>query len=305
MPWVHHFSDLLNKDEIKALAKAVHDEMYSIENTLKRRGYVYAREGDIKNVILPSTHSAIDKLYGYMASRTFRNVLKKMARKKSSIQQADFKADCEATKLKEYFHFLESSGILNKESPSSFILTLDINDFGYTLEWYVAELFKRELGCTAAWDVCVEGTSVGGDFDVLARVEAELAYVETKSASPDNITDSEVRHFLQRDQELDPDMSIFLVDSRDDLSGLVSRFEDIITPAVVEDAVIRDPNYHHKIHQLPDFGGIYHTLRRIFIVGSEPTILTSLRRCLGYYFAIVTHSTYLSRSKRMNFLSRE
>jgi hypothetical protein len=290
--------------QIKALAKAVHDEMYSIENTLKRRGYAYAREGDAKNVIMPSTQSAIDRLYGYMASRTFRNILKKMIRKKTSLQQVDFEADCEPTKLKEYFDFLESSGILNKESNSSFVLALDISDFGHTLEWYVAELFKRELGCTAAWDVSVEGINVGGDFDVLARVEAELACVETKSALPGNIPDSEIRHFLQRDQELDPDMSIFLVDSRDDLSDLVARFEDIITPAVVEDAVIRDPNYRHKIYKLSDFGGIYHTLRRIFIVNSEPSILTSLRRCLNYYFAIVTHSTYLSRSNRMNFLSR-
>lgn len=290
--------------QIKALAKAVHDEMYSIENTLKRRGYTYAREGDPKNVIMPSTQSAIDRLYGYMASRTFRNILKKMIRKKSSLQQADFEADCDPTKLKEYFDFLESSGILNKESNSSFVLALNISDFGHTLEWYVAELFKRELGCTAAWDVSVKGINVGGDFDVLARVEAELACVETKSALPGNIPDSEIRRFLQRDQELDPDMSIFLVDSRDDLSDLVARFEDIITPAVVEDAVIRDPNYRHKIYKLSDFGGIYHTLRRIFIVNSEPSILTSLRRCLNYYFAIVTHSTYLSRSNRMNFLSR-
>lgn len=288
--------------QIKALAKAVHDEMYSIENTLKRRGYIYAGEGDTKNVILPSTQSAMDRFYGYMASRTFRNVLKKMARKKSSIKQADFGADCEPTRLQEYFDFLEGSDILNKELPSSFIITLDVGDFGYTLEWYVAELFKRELGCTAAWGVCINGINVGGDFDVLARVEAELAYVETKTAAPDNISNSEIRHFLQRDQELDPDISIFLIDTRDDLSGLVARFEDIITPAVVEDAVIRDPNYHHEIHQPPDFGGIYHTLRRIFIVNSEPSILTSLRHCLNYYFAIVTHSTYLSRDKRMNFL---
>ena len=289
--------------QIKALAKAVHDEMYSIENTLKRRGYVYAHKGDTKNVIMPSIQSVADRLYKYLASRTFRNILKKMVQRKSGIQQVDFEADCEPTKLKEYFHFLESSGILDKGSPSSFVLSLDVNDFGYTLEWYVAELFKRELGCTSAWHVSVKGVGVGGDFDVLARVEAELTYVETKSASPDKITDSEIRHFLQRDQELDPDMSIFLVDSRDDLSGLVSRFEDVITPAVIEDAHSSDPSYHHEIHQLPDFGGIYHTLRRIFIINSKPSILTSLRRCLNYYFAIVTHSTYLSRSKRMDFLS--
>jgi hypothetical protein len=302
---IYHSNSLFTRGQIKALAKAVHDEMYSTENTLKRRGYLYAREGDLKNVVLPGTPSGVDRFYVYMASRTFRNVLKKATRKKNNIQRADFESDCEQTKLQEYLDFLEGSSILIKESPLSFNLVLDINDFGYTLEWYVAELFKRELGCTAAWDVRVEGIGAGGDFDVLARVEAELAWVETKSASPGNISDSEIRHFLQRDQELDPDISIFLVDSRDDLSGLVTRFEDIITPAMVEDAAIKDPSYRHNIDRLPDFGGIYHTLRRIFIVSSEPSILTSLRRCLNYYFAIVIHSAYWSRSKRMNFLSRQ
>jgi hypothetical protein len=44
----------LTENETRAVAKAVHDEMYSIENTLKRRGYVYAGEGDIKNLLLPN-----------------------------------------------------------------------------------------------------------------------------------------------------------------------------------------------------------------------------------------------------------
>ena len=288
--------------QIKALAKAVHDEMYSVENTLKRRGYVYAGGGRVGNVILPCRESDIDRFFKYMGSRTFRQILKKIITKKSNIYQADFAAECSPNKLKEYLGFLESSSVLTKQSVSSFSLALDVDDFGYTFEWYVSELFKRELNCTAEWGVRVKNISIGGDFDVLARVEAELAYVETKSASPESISSSEIEHFLQRDQELDPDISILLVDTRDDLSNLVARFEEIITPAEVEDGAISDPDYRHNIQQHLDFGGIYHTLRRIFIIKSEPTILTNLRRCLNYYFAIVTHSTYLSRSKRMNFV---
>lgn len=288
--------------QIKALAKAVHDEMYSIENTLKRRGYMYVGEGRAENVILPCRQSDIDRFFRYMRSRTFRQILKKIITKKCNIQQADFAAECSLKKLREYLDFLESSSILTRQSVSSFSLALDVDDFGYTFEWYVSELFKRELRCTAEWGVRVKNISIGGDFDVLARVEAELAYVETKSASPESISSSEIEHFLQRDQELDPDISILLVDTRDDLSNLVARFEEIITPAEVEDGAINDPDYRHNIQQHLDFGGIYHTLRRIFIIKSEPAILTNLRHCLNYYFAIVTHSIYLSRSKRMNFV---
>lgn len=291
----------LSKDEIKALAKAVHDEIYSIESTLKRRGFIYAGEGRKENLILPSSQNDMDGFFQHMASRTFRNILKEMVKKKRDIRQNDFEAECNLAKLQEYFDFLERSGILNKESPSSFCLALNINDFGYTLEWYVAELFKRELGCTAAWGVRVKDIREGGDLDVLARVEGELAYVETKSASPKDITEAEIRHFLQRDQHFDPDISVFLVDTRDDLSGLVTRFEGIITLVEVKDGA--DPNRRHKIEKLADFGGIYFTLRRIFIIHSKPSILTNLRRCLNYYFTILPHVTYFSREKRMNFTS--
>ncbi len=288
--------------QIKALAKVVHDEMYSIENTLKRRGYVCAGKGHAENVILPCRQSDIDRFFRYMGSRTFRQILKKIINKRCDIYHADFATECSPMKLREYLGFLENSSILTKQSVSSFSLALSVDDFGYTFEWYVSELFKRELSCTAEWGIRVKNINVGGDYDVLARVEAQLVYVETKSASPESISSSEIKHFLQRDQELDPDISIFLVDSRNDLSNLVTRFEEIITPIVVEDATIRNPDYHYKIQQHLDFGGIFHLSRRIFIIRSKPAILTNLRHCLNYYFAIVTHSSYWSRSKRMNFV---
>ena len=100
--------------QIKALAKAVHDEMYSIENTLKRRGYVYAGEGRAENVILPCIQSNIDRFFRYMGSRTFRQILKKIITKKCNIHQADFAAECSPKKLREYLGFLESSSILTK-----------------------------------------------------------------------------------------------------------------------------------------------------------------------------------------------
>lgn len=283
------------RGDIEALAKEVHDEMYSIENTLKRRGYVYVGEGRIENVVLPKRERDIDTLYQHMDSRTFRNVLKKIVTQKRDIGQADLGAGCSATKLQEYIRFLESSGILNEQSPSSFSFALDMDDFGYTLEWYVAELFKRELACTAAWGVRVGDVGVGGDFDVLARVEAHLAYVETKTTVPEHISEREIRHFLQRDHDFEPDITIFLVDTGDNLSSLVGQFEKILTAAVG-----RGPHFEpHK-----DFSGIYHCVPRIFIVNSEPSILTSLRRCLNYYFAIVTHSTYFSPERPIDFLAR-
>jgi hypothetical protein len=291
-----------DQSQIKAIAKAVHDEMYSIENTLKRRGYVYKGEGNLNNVILPNSKADTKRFFEYMGSRTFRNILKKCAEEKQGIQLNNPKYICSQTRLQEYFHFLETSGILVKESKSSFSFSPNVNNFGHTLEWYVSELFKNDLGCTSSWGVRVEDIDMGGDLDVLARIEASLVYVETKSSSPSNISESEIRNFLQRDQNFDPNMSIFLVDTRNDLDSLIKRFEDIINEADIKQRPNRDPNFRDKIEKPPEYPGIYFTSRRVFITNSKPSPLTQLRRCLNYYFTILPTQTYFSREGRLNYI---
>jgi len=290
--------------EIKKLAKIVHDEMYSIENTLKRRGYIYAGEGQLDNILLPKNASNVDKYFFYMGSCTFRKLLKKMVGKNTGISYDEFEKDCGTAKRTEYLDFLVQSGILSKDNSGFYNLAVNVNDYGHTLEWYVSELFKRELGCTSAWGVAVEAVGAGGDFDVLARIESQLAYVETKCSTPNKISTSDVCHFLQRDQDLDPDISIFLIDTEDDISELIARFEDVMTPTIARDSNIKDSNFHYRIEQLSDFGNINHFLRRVFLINSKPSILTNIRYCLNYYFAIVTHSIYASRSRRMDFVPK-
>jgi hypothetical protein len=290
-----------SQEEIKTFAKAVHDEMYSIENTIKRRGYVYIGEGDERDVILPKGKSNINEYFKLMKSRTFRSILKKCLDKKTELQLNDFKPGCDQNKLMEYINYLENSGIICKKSQSTYDFSLNINNFGHTLEWYIAELFKRELGCTAGWGIRVEDIDTGGDFDILARIESSLAYIETKS-SPNNISESEIRHFLHRDQHFNPNISIFLVDTRNDLSNLILKFENIITEAEIEQEHKRDANYHHKIEQPTEIHGVYFTLRRVFITNSEPSILTKLRYCLKYYSTILPNLTFWSREVPLNFI---
>jgi len=51
----------------------------------------------------------------------------------------------------------------------------------------------------------------------LAGLSPTLLYVETKSSRPEEIEDTEIKHFLQRGVELAPDLAILLVDTDDDL----------------------------------------------------------------------------------------
>ena len=51
----------------------------------------------------------------------------------------------------------------------------------------------------------------------MAWLPRTLLYVETKSSRPEEIEDTEIKHFLQRGVELAPDLAILLVDTDDDL----------------------------------------------------------------------------------------
>ena len=51
----------------------------------------------------------------------------------------------------------------------------------------------------------------------MAWLPPTLLYVETKSSRPEEIEDTEIKHFLQRGVELAPDLPILLVETDDDL----------------------------------------------------------------------------------------
>ncbi len=286
---------ILTRQQIAALARAVHDEIYSIENTLKRRGYRYAGHGSARSLLFPTDlpPQKLDDFYRHMKSRTFRTILKSIV-EDGTASRADWLTGCTDATLSKYLDFLISQGVITCEAPGdSYSLATHGAAFGPTLEWYIAELFKRELASTADWGVRIEKFKPGGDFDVMARVESELVWIEAKSVRPRDVKETHVRHFLQRDQSLDPDMSVFLVDSDDDLSVLVAKFEGVLGEARAG-----------SVERLEDFGGVCHLLRRVFITNSDPSILTNLRHCLNYYFAVLKHSAYVFRDPRIDFLSK-
>ena len=73
-----------------------------------------------------------------------------------------------------------------------------------------------ELHESAAWSVKLAEVPYG-NFYVLAWLPPTVLYVETKSYRPEEIEDTEIKHFLQRGVELAPDLAILLVDTDDDL----------------------------------------------------------------------------------------
>ena len=103
---------------------------------------------------------------------------------------------------------------LIEDVPGGFRLSRrPIKSFGETLEWFVAEIFKREFSTEAIWGIRFKRPKVGGDYDIIAKVDGSILYMEVKSSPPKQIYQNEIAAFFDRVTDLSPEISIFFVDT--------------------------------------------------------------------------------------------
>jgi hypothetical protein len=130
----------------------------------------------------------------------------------------------------------------------------------------------------------------GGDFDVLAWLPPALVYVETKSSAPRQIPDGDLLNFMQRGDELAPDVAVLLVDTTDDLSNLLSRLFELMLPTMRRSNRVTDEAWRPErpfIRPQPGYEGISWGMRRYYVTNARPSIVKQLRRVLRHYNARV------------------
>src|SRR4030066_287390 len=75
-----------------------------------------------------------------------------------------------------------------RKEPYGFRLTIGpIKSFGETLEWFLSKVFKVEFAAEAIWGIRFKRPRVGGDYDLIAKVEGKILYMEIKSSPPNQI----------------------------------------------------------------------------------------------------------------------
>ena len=197
----------------------------------------------------------------------------------------------------EYVGFLVELGVA-EISDDEIRLTRTINNIGPTLEWYVADMCQREFAGSADWSVKLADFQYG-DCDVIAWLPPTLVYIETKSSRPSEVSDSELKHFLQRGVELAPELAILLIDTDDDLeaTGFLERLFNLMIPPVRLASRISDPDWRPEkrfIAPAQGFPGVSFGHMRYYVTNSEPSIEGQLRRCLRHYQTQVKgHSFYI------------
>ena len=249
------------REEVKRLRQALNRLTPSLETILKRRGFrVYKRE-PADNLLVPDDpfrDSFFEKLHKYSFRLLLRDVIKHQDR--FTLEQVTRYST--ARVIRSYLGYLRDIRLIEEGAAGYVLSPRPVTSFGPTLEWYIAELLKREFGAEVFWGVKFKRPKVGGDYDVLAKLDGSLLYVEVKSSPPKQVTDSEVAAFLDRVEDLAPELSIFLMDTE-------LRMKDKLVPMFEQELARRQtaPPPVVRIER-----ELFHIGDRIYIVNAKENI---------------------------------
>jgi hypothetical protein len=262
------------REELRALRVSTGRGPTSLEEVLRRRGIAVARSNPENDLLFPSRLSArmVQRLYDLLKKYSFRLFVRDVITHRNHLTEKGLTRFCSRKTAGEYLEVLSQARVLQATGRRGYRLTKNVQSFGPTLEWFVAQVFQREFCSPALWGVRLLDMAPGGDYDVLALVEGDLLYVEVKSSPPKHIERREINAFLERVGELIPNAALFFVDTE-------LRMKDKIALMFEEEFRRRGRAPH--LRRLVD--ELFLCDDRIFLVNSRPGIVSSLGRCLRYW----------------------
>jgi len=153
--------------------------------------------------------------------------------------------------------------------------------FGSTLEWFIAEVFKKEFVSPAIYGVSVKKTPSGGDYDVIASWNQRLVYVEAKSSPPKGVELNEISSFFSRMDDILPEVAFLFNDTQLRMKDkLVVMFEEEL-----EERYGRESKMLYPVQRL--IGELFHVQNHIFIVNSKKDVVENFQYCLKHYLRYV------------------
>jgi hypothetical protein len=222
-----------------------------------------------------SPHAFFDRF----GDNTFRKLLRAIFSESCTYEKLI--SICSRQKLDDHLSFMNEQEIIvqNGELLSKAPQYQHIKGLGHTLEWYVAEWFRTSLKAPARHGVTVKEVADGGDLDVVAFVDGLRIMVECKSGKPTNITETQLRLFLQRADEFSPEIAILLLDTESDIAGQIeimnkiSRNGDLLSPQNKQSS-------------------LYWGFRCVYVVNAKDSIEASLYSVLRLYHTKIKHLSF-------------
>lgn len=260
------------RDEVKRLRRTLNELTPPLDMLLKRRGFRVYKKEPPDDLLVPDEPFR-DGFYANLHKYSFRLFLRDVIKHQDRFTLEEVTRYSTTRVIRTYLNFLIDIRLINEGDAGFTLSHRPITSFGPTLEWYVAELLRREFGAEALWGVKFRRPNVGGDYDVLAKLDGSLLYIEVKSSPPKQVTDSEVVAFLDRVQDLSPEFSVFLMDTELRMKDkLVPMFEQALAKRHVQPpAVVR---IERELFGVRD---------RLFIVNAKESISRNLEKAISRY----------------------
>jgi hypothetical protein len=266
--------------EIKSMKGMALEDSSSVERMLRIRGLKVFRKNPTDRLFFPPDLSPSDqtRFYERMKRYSFRLVVRDMIKYQNRFRIQDLTHYCSSKVAREYCGVLGGMGAIVKEERGKYRTRLSpIYSFGPTLEWFIAEVFKKEFASPSIYGVKLKKTSSGGDYDVIAAWNQRLVYVEVKSSPPKGIEISEISTFFSRLEDLLPDVAFLFNDTQLRMKDkLVVMFEEELEKRHGKKAKTLYP-----VKRLID--ELFHVQNRIFIVNSKKDIAENFQICLRHY----------------------
>jgi Holliday junction resolvase-like predicted endonuclease len=216
--------------------------------------------------------------YERLKNYSFRLVLRDIIKWQEAFLPKDLTRFCSLSRVKEHLAFLARLGLIQVSRNHYRLLPGPIRSFGATLEWFVARIFEEEFHGEVLWGISFRKSTSGGDFDVVARVERELVYVEVKSSPPKHIEQGDVKAFLNRIEDLLPHLALFFVDTE-------LRMKDKIVPLFEEELRSRHGKGISKRYPVVRMRDeLFQISHQVFIVNSKREIIANFRDCFRDYW---------------------
>ncbi len=276
------------KTEIKRLRKTISELTPSLEVLLKRRGFkIYKREPS-DDLLLPSK-KYINTYYEKLKKYSFRLFLRDVIKHQNffTVDKVTRYSTGEVTL--DYINFLLKAKIIESTAKGYRLKKRPIKSFGETLEWFVSRLIKKEFEAETVWGVKFKRPKVGGDYDLIAKIDSSILYMEIKSSPPKQIYDREIIAFLNRIEDLSPEMSVFFMDTE-------LRMKDKIVP-MFEAELLRRYKKPIPVERIEK--ELFHINKKIFIINSKDSIAANIETILNFKWHYVCHPELDSGSQKM------
>jgi hypothetical protein len=261
------------RDEIKRLRKSLSELTPSLEVLLKRRGFRIYRKEPSEDLLLPEKEFLKNYLE-MMKKYSFRLFLREIIKHQGFFKLENVTRYATQEVTKNYVEYMIKTGLVEK-LPDGFRLTIGpVKSFGETLEWFVSETFKIEFAAEAIWGIRFKRPKVGGDYDLIAKIDGKILYMEIKSSPPKQIYQKEITAFFDRLSDFLPEIGIFFVDTE-------LRMKDKIVPMFEEELKARYGTSPKIIRMEKE---LFHIDDKIFIINAKDSIAANLEKVLSWYF---------------------